>query len=279
MTHFIKTGLMAGIAAAAMAASPVFAQEAPEKEWEGLYVGGAVGFDSQSNDIGTGTQFDTNLDGRFGDTVRTAAGSDAFSPGFCNGLAQSAAPVACRNDRDDVGYAGRVGYDVQLGSFVIGALGEIGKSEIRDSVSAFSTTPASYAFSREIDFNASIRGRAGFAARRTLFYATGGAEYGKVNSTFATTNGTNSFTGRGSSDAWGYTVGGGVETKLTKHISFGLEYLYHSLRDDDYVVRAGPGTAPATNPFLLVNSAGTDIRRSDPYFRWHSMRATVNFRF
>lgn len=279
MTYKIKQGLFAGIAAAAIFTTPAMAQDAPEKEFEGFYVGGSVGYDSQSNDIGTGTQFDTNLDGRFGDTVRTTAGADAFSPGFCNGLALEATPTGCRNDRDDLHYAGRIGGDVQFGPLVIGAVGEIGKSDIRDSVSSFSTTPARYSFSRELDFNASLRARVGLAAKRTLFYATGGGAYGKINSTFATSNGANSFTGRGSSDAFGYTVGGGVETKLTKHISFGLEYLYNDLRDDDYTVRVGPGTGPATNPFLLVNAAGTDIRRSDANFRWHSMRATVNFRF
>lgn len=279
MNKMIKAGLLAGIAATAMAAAPAFAQDAPEKEFEGFYVGGAFGADSQPNDIDTGTQFDTNLDGRFGDTVRTTAGADAFSTGFCNGLAVNATNTGCTNDRDDIGYSGRIGGDVQFGRFVIGAVGEIGKSEIRDSVSAFSTTPARYSFSRELDFNASLRARVGVAARKTLFYATGGGAYGKVRSTFSTSNGANSFTGRGNSDTWGYTVGGGIETKVTKHISVGLEYLYTQLNDDDYTVRVGPGTAPATNPFLLVNAAGTDIRRSDPYFRWHSMRATVNFRF
>ena len=39
-------------------------------------------------------------------------------------------------------------------------------------------------------------------------------------------------------------------------------------------------SAPATNPFVLApNTAGTDIRRSDDKFRWHSLRATAAFRF
>ena len=279
MNELIKKSLFAGIASVAIIATPALAQEAPQKEFDGFYVGGSVGFDSQPNDVGSGTQFDTNLDGRFGDTVRTVAGADAFSPGFCNGLAVDATPTGCTNDRDDLSYSGRIGADAQFGRFVIGAVGEFGKSDIRDSVSAFSTTPARYSFSRELDYNASLRARVGIAANRTLFYATGGGAYGKIRSTFATSNGANSFTGRGNSDAWGYTAGGGIETKVTKHISIGLEYLYNDLSDKDYVVRVGPGTAPATNPFLLVNAAGTDIRRSDADFRWHSMRATVNFRF
>lgn len=34
--------------------------------------------------------FDTSLDGNFTDTVRTVAGADAFSPGFCGGAAVNA---------------------------------------------------------------------------------------------------------------------------------------------------------------------------------------------
>ena len=65
---------------------------------------------------------------------------------------------------------------------------------------------------------------------------------------------------------------------LTNNIGLGLEYLYTDVKDNDYVVNVGPGTAPATNPFLL-NGGGTDIRRSDPHFRTHSVRGTLSYRF
>ncbi len=65
---------------------------------------------------------------------------------------------------------------------------------------------------------------------------------------------------------------------ITNNVSLGLEYLYTNLEDDDYVVQVGAGTAPATNPFLL-NGGGTNITRSDPNFRTHSLRASLNFRF
>ncbi|SUJ03601.1 Uncharacterised protein [Sphingomonas paucimobilis] len=59
-----------------------------------------------------------------------------------------------------------------------------------------------------------------------------------------------------------------------------MEYMYHQYRDDDTRVRVTQGTAPATNPFVLApNTTGTDIRRSDDKFRWHSLRATAAFRF
>ncbi|MGK3919407.1 hypothetical protein ABI060_14310, partial [Enterococcus faecium] len=70
------------------------------------------------------------------------------------------------------------------------------------------------------------------------------------------------------------------EQKLGRNFSIGMEYMYHQYDDDAYRVRVTQGTAPATNPFVLApNTTGTDLRRSDTKFRWHSLRATAAFRF
>ena len=264
-------------------AGPAFAQDADEHPFDGIYVGGSVGAAVQPNDGGKSTiLFDRDLNGSFGDTVVTAAGPDAFSPGFCGGAALSSASADCANDKDAIEYYGRVGADTHMGPIVIGVMGEFGRPEIDDSVSAFSTTPASYTMTRKLDYTASIRGRIGFTPtpmRTTLFYATGGALYGKVKNSFATSNTANSFTTNGNSDAWGFSGGGGVEQKIGKNFSVGLEYVYNELKDNDARVRVGPGTAPATNPFLLAGAGGTDFKRSDDKFRWHSMRVTAAFRF
>ena len=65
---------------------------------------------------------------------------------------------------------------------------------------------------------------------------------------------------------------------VTNNIAVGLEYLYTDIKDDDFVVNVGPGTAPPTNPFLL-NGGGTDMKRSSDHFRTHSVRGTLSFRF
>jgi outer membrane immunogenic protein len=84
----------------------------------------------------------------------------------------------------------------------------------------------------------------------------------------------------GDRNQWGITGGGGVEQRLGKNFSVGLEYMYHQYQDNEARVRAGnSGTTPAANPFLLGNAGGTDFRRSDDKFRWHSLRATAAFRF
>lgn len=273
---------LAGGVAALSFASPAIAQSdmtpTDDQPFSGFYVGGTVGYDLQPNDVGESISFDRNRDGTFGDAVTTVTGAGAFSPGFCNGQARGATPeLGCVNDRNSLSYSGRIGYDRQFGHIVVGLVGEGGRSQIRDSVSAFSTTPASYTLNREIHWNAGLRARIGYAADHTLFYATGGGAYARVNNYFRTTNTANSFTTNGDTNAWGFGVGGGLEQKISKHISLGVEYLFTRLEDKDYRVNAAGG--PATSPFTQGGASGTDFARSFDYLRTHTMRATVNFRF
>lgn len=271
---------------AAPAAMQDVSDDAP---FNGFYVGAAGGYDVQPNDRGSFVLFDRGIDGRFGDTVTTAAGANAFGGavgGFCNGRAtagtgpgNTTAPRPCVNDKDGWSYYGRAGADTQRGNIVVGIVGEFGKSEINDSVSAFSTTPASYTLYRQIDWEGSIRGRLGYAPGTTLFYGTFGPSYANIKRNFFTTNATNTFAQRGDEKQFGITGGGGVEQKLGQHFSIGLEYMYHEYDDKDFRVRATQGTSPANNPFVLGGAAGTDFRRSDTKFRWHSLRATAAFRF
>lgn len=111
------------IAAACAAAIMTGASTAAAQDWTGLYVGGSIGVGVQSEDAGETVRFDTNLDGGFGDTIRTVAGADAFSTGFCGGLAVNAtAAGGCTDDEDGLDVGGRAGYDWQFGRIVAGAL-------------------------------------------------------------------------------------------------------------------------------------------------------------
>jgi outer membrane immunogenic protein len=271
--------LMLASASLAFVATPAFAQS-EEEEWEGPYIGGSIGLAAQNNDRSENVVFDTNLDGDFNNTVNTSLGANAFSPGFCGGAANGRTPIeGCRGDKDGLEYNIRAGYDSQMGNLVVGFLLEGGKNEARDSVTAFSTTPANYVFTRELDYQLGARARVGYAARGALFYGTGGVAYGKIDNSFTTTNTANSFTTNGSTKSWGYSYGGGAEVKVAKNLSIGLEYLYTNFVDDDYVVNVGPGTAPITNPFRIVNANGTDMRRGDSDFDMHNIRFTAALRF
>lgn len=287
----MKPLLLTGIAAALIAPA-VSAQTIDENPgFSGIYVGAAGGYDVQPNDVGSSIRFDRNGDGVFGDTVTTATGANAFGApvgGFCNGSTGAATSptnptrgVGCRNDEDGWAYYGRVGADYQRGNIVVGVVGEFGKSEITDSVTAFSTTPASYVMTRSVDWEASVRGRVGFTPNNTtLFYGTFGPGYARIDRDFFTTNTANAFSLQGRRNQWGITGGGGVEQRIGRNFSLGLEYMYHQYQDDDARVQAGStGTTPATNPFLLGSAGGTSFARSDDKFRWHSLRATAAFRF
>ena len=264
---------------AALNAVPAHAQEVENTEFDGVYVGGSFGLGAQSNDVNEGVVFDTDRNGNFDNGVSTVTGANAFSPGFCNGAAKGNAPAAgCRNDKDDFDYYLRAGADKQYGNFVVGFLVDAGRSESTDSVTAFSTTPASYTFTRQLDYALGARGRVGYTPGGVLFYATGGVSYAKIKNSFTTTNGANSFSDNGKTESFGWSAGGGAEAKITNNISMGLEYLYTRYNDDDYVVNVGHGTAGAINPFLLV-SGGTDMKRTNPDFNLHSIRLTAAFRF
>ena len=66
---------------------------------------------------------------------------------------------------------------------------------------------------------------------------------------------------------------------LSPNWSVGLEYLQTSLEDEESEVDVGPGTAGPTNPFLIVNPAGTFIRRSSDKFEYNTISLTTAWRF
>lgn len=249
--------------------APALAQEDRSNDFNGLYIGGVGGLSTQSNDDGESVVFDTDNDGQYGDTV-VVGGLDAFRTGFCGGSIDGPTNTGCNGDRDGAEYWGRIGFDRRMGNFVVGALVEAGRTEARDRTTAFSATPASYTFSRGMDYSVAARLRAGYTPNGgILFYVTGGGAYAKMDNDFRTTNTVSTFTQNGGNDAWGYQGGGGVEALITRNISVGMEYLYSHFKDDDYYVTAVGG------PF----GAGTRMKPSDDKFDYHAIRGTIGFRF
>jgi opacity protein-like surface antigen len=252
---------------------------ADAQTWSGAYLGGTIGGGIQPEGTDRIVRFDKTLDGSFTDIVTTAAGANAFSPGFCTGAAVNALPASgCTKDETAPDFAVRGGYDWQMRRLVVGAVGELSWANQVDSVSAFSTTPAFYTLSRELDWLGSVRGRAGVSAGRYLVYGTAGLATAGIEHSFATSNAVNTFVPSSNDNVWGYQAGAGIELRVGGRWSLGSEFLMTSLDDkDEYTVRA-QGPAPATNPFILTNAAGTDLRRADQ-FRFHSLRVTAGYRF
>ncbi len=278
MRSDITRGLATGALALALAA-PAAAQTT----WTGPYVGVHIGAGLQRDDADETVTFDTDLDGTFTDTVRTAAGANAFSPGFCGGIAMGAVPSAgCTEDENGIDIGGRVGYDWSSGMLVVGALVDVSGTDVTDGASAFSTTPAFYAFSRQLKAMGGLRGRVGAGTSRALVYGTGGLAWGRIEHVFTSSNAVNTFVpGKDAvrtENAWGYQAGGGLEVRLASQWTLGGEYLYSRFDDEEDGTVRSQGPAPATNPFVLVNAAGTDLRRSGR-FDVHSVRLALNYRF
>lgn len=275
----MKSAIFASAMALAVAA-PAHAQSA-SSTWTGPYVGGQFGIGLLDGDNARVT-FDTNRDGSFGDTVRTTSGADAFSPGFCSGSAFGPRPGSgCDSVEDGIEGGVHAGFDFDMGGIVLGVVGEYDRHDIEDSVTAFSTTPASYTFTRKLKDSYGIRARAGVPiSPDALLYATGGVVNGRFRHSFESSNTANAFevTDRGSRN-WGYRFGGGAEYRVARNFSVGALYLLTSIKDDDSSVSVTRGTAGATNPFILANPAGTEMMRTDDRFRTHSFKLTGSLRF
>ncbi|MES2498390.1 MAG: outer membrane beta-barrel protein [Pseudomonadota bacterium] len=264
----------AAIALAALGASAASAQSTGN--WTGFYVGGQLGYAWQPRDGDEQVAFDRNLDGNFGDAFAN------FAPGSCGGAPTSATPTSgCTKDGDGTSWKIHGGFDYQFGDtsgLVVGALVEYGKTYLVDNVTTFSTTPAVYKMQAKLRNDGAIRARAGYSFNTgTLVYGTGGLAYGKIRNSFSTSNGVNTFTvDNPNKDAWGYNYGGGIEQKVGP-FSVGALYLFTALKNNDSTVRASGG--PAGGPFTLQNASGTDFKRTFSKFGFHTVMATVSYRF
>lgn len=217
-------------------------------DWSGFYAGVQLGY-------------------AFGDT-----GTFQLDP-FTPGLQTAFAPGFSGDFNDGVIGGVHVGYDWQFGSIVVGGILDVTGTDISDDQNGFSVTPARYTITRELDLLATLRARLGYAVSdRVLLYGTGGLAYGDVDFSYEQPGSAAVTTTSGGQDSdFGYTVGAGVEGKVTEKISVGIEYLYTNLGGNDFTANltGGPfGAAP-----------GTDGTGSDDDFDFHSVQLKVSYRF
>jgi outer membrane immunogenic protein len=196
--------LLAGTAALAIAASAAQSADLPSRyapppmiaavpvfTWTGFYVGVNAGYGWSTNDRNGG------FDPVFG--YLNSGGSDG---GFVGG--------------------GQVGYNYQIGQFVVGLETDIQYADIGGG-SNFGGSSDGYF--------GTVRARAGFAFDRALIYATGGFAYGDIGSTNNGYYGTtlNNFYGNNSDTSTGWVLGGGVEYAFTNNLTAKIEGLYVNL--------------------------------------------------
>src|SRR6185312_14217579 len=113
------------------------------------------------------------------------------------------------NDTELIGGA-QAGYNLQLGSFLVGVEGDVD-------------------FADNINYLASVRGRAGFALGSWLLYGTGGVAFIDTDTDFTVLSGDNgAFSFNESNSDTGYVVGGGIDYRVTPKLSLGVEGLYYN---------------------------------------------------
>jgi outer membrane immunogenic protein len=194
-----------------------------------------------------------------------------------------------------------LGYNVQLGSYVVGAEGDIAWKNGSSGSNQYTLTPATYfggtTLLRTESFNgtlkqtwdSSLRARAGFLYTPwTLIYATGGLAFGEVSGSFGYSAmitypgaGTTSTSGgmSWSDTRVGWTAGGGVETEIAPQWKVRVEYRYTDLGSYSKNVPLSYSTsctigAACPSPSLISSGAVVNLH---PTFQ--TIRVGLGFNF
>jgi len=165
------------------------------------------------------------------------------------------------NDNGGV-VGGTLGFNWQIpgfGGFVFGAEGDWDYSAINTGTTA---TVCNFSGNCQTGNNwlATLRGRAGYAADRVLFYATAGGAFANMQTSFngVTTGHTQT----------GWTAGAGVEWAFAENWSAKVEYLY---------VNLGSGTVTCTlTPQCTFPATGIPVSVG---LTENLVRAGINFKF
>ena len=201
-------------------APAVVTPSAAAYNWTGFYIGlqGGYGWGNSS-----GTQ---NADGTFFPVVPYSIDPHGFLGG------------------------GHIGYNLQIGQWVLGVEGDIEAADVK-ALSIVSTAGQDYFFNAKADMLSSVRGRLGFGLDHWLAYATGGVAWGRISTPpLDALSGTRT----------GWTVGGGLEYAFNTNWSTRLEYRYTDL-----------GRASA--------QGGEPASFDDNSFTFHAVRAGLTYRF
>ncbi|MGO4404200.1 outer membrane protein [Bosea sp. RAF48] len=124
---------------------------------------------------------------------------------------------------------GQVGYNYQIGQFVVGAEADIQGADLSSGGNFFGA-------SVKTEYFGTVRARLGVAFDRFMPYITGGWAYGNVKTSIPGIGFSSDRTHTG-----GWALGGGLEYAITNNIIAGVEYLYVDLGDKNLTTLAGTG--------------------------------------
>jgi outer membrane immunogenic protein len=222
--------------------------------WTGFYIGANVGY-SVGNDRGSASLSEPGAG-----VLLTSGADEVVAP---NGV---------------IG-GGQLGYNWQGGPhWLFGVEADFQGSQQSDTSCVLEctntpTTLLTLTDQHQLEYFGTVRGRVGYVNNDTLFYATAGGAYGRVDQTVSATaqsGGTGTFSSATTSqNKFGFAVGGGVETALWGGWSGKIEYLYIDLGSVSAAVPGNLPPAPLT-PFML--SASSTVRDN-------IIRVGLNYRF
>ncbi len=264
-----KLLLGAGAVAAFAAVGPAMAADLPARpvykapmvapavfSWTGCYIGGNIG----------------------GKWPRTS-GTVGIPATAVTGASVLVFDDSSSSDGTFIG-GGQVGCNYQTGPFVIGIEGDVDWQRWNRAFAVGAVVPPLFVtgdnFSLSSRWQASLRGRVGYAWDRVLLYVTGGAAWTDVTvgANFIPFGG---FPGTIASERQtltGATVGGGLEYAITNNLSLGVEgrFTWYDTHNFNTGALAVFGT-PVTGPFTFAPTT-TSVKLNTA-----EVMAKLNWRF
>ena len=122
---------------------------------------------------------------------------------------------------------GQVGYNYQIGQFVLGAEADFQGADLSSGGNIFGT-------SVKTEYFGTVRARLGWAIDRWMPYVTGGWAYGNVKTSIPSIGFSSDRTHTG-----GYAIGAGLEYAFTNNLVAGVEYLYVDLGEKNIINNIG----------------------------------------
>src|SRR6185437_11103445 len=212
------------VAAAAIAMAAISSSALADDWWSGPEIGIQGGYIwGNSSGVGTGTG------GILG--AGTVSRPYSFSPSGGVGGAHA-------------------GYNWQFDHVVLGLEGDAEGGDVSGgvtSVGVFAGLPRISSIQDKMDFDASVRGKLGWAFDRVLLYGTGGVAFGDVQTNYQFPPGTTIAQTNGVRVGW--TAGGGIDYAITPNWSAGLEYRYTDLGRKGVTATVSGVTATDSNEF------------------------------
>jgi uncharacterized caspase-like protein/opacity protein-like surface antigen len=260
--------------------------------WTGFYVGGSIGGGQQSGrttvegpygsptvtptttttntttttttttiDLGSTTTTVTTTSTN--STAVTAAGTPTLAP-----WAISPSAVARSLTPDGAGAVGgaQLGFNYQIGAFVIGAETDLSATRLGGSKSTTADPGTQFTTrsSNELSMLGTVRMRAGVVLGNFMLYGSGGYAYGLVEQKGSILPGnlqtTSAASGSRSGIFNGWALGGGVEYALAPGMTVRLDYTHYELGQKRMTLQDFTGLAPSQYATMRTRTAGDIVK-------------------